>query len=318
MGDITFIFMGDIMKSKSKSKSSALDEIVNDLITLMESGVKPWRCPWSASDAMPRNFSTGNEYSGVNIFTMWMYAAKFEFSSNHWLTFKQASSLGYKVIKGSKSVPVFFYKSYEVEDENYDDGRKKLVKVLKNFRAFNIDQVVDEKGNPVKVDTSNSEPPISGDIFDAMEKLKSEYSEKSGVRFFTSGGKAFYSPSNDKINMPDFSLFDSEDGYASTLLHEILHSTGAEHRLNRFSKQDAKYGLKDSYAIEELTADIGACFLGSYYGVSGEVENHASYLASWLKQLRNDKSLFFKAAADAQKAYTYFFSILDKTSKRAA
>lgn len=300
-------------------KLKAQDELINELISLIESGVKPWRCPWSKDDAFPTNYLTKKPYSGVNIFSLWMYGSLCEYSTNSWLTFKQAQSLGFKVKKGSKSAPVFFYKSYEVEDPESEDGEKVTRKVLKSFRVFNIDQLEDEDGNPVPIDLVGVDSsPVAGELLAEMEKLKVDYSKSSGVRFVTSGGQAFYSPREDKINMPDFNLFESEDGYSSTLLHEIIHSTGANNRLNRFDKQTKKYGNKDGYAVEELIADIGACLLGSQFGVTGEVENHASYLSSWLKQLKNDKSLFFTAASEAQKACDYFFQLLDSKNKKAA
>ncbi len=300
-------------------KLKAQDELINELINLIESGVKPWRCPWSKDDAFPKNYLTKKPYSGVNIFALWMYGSLFEYSTNSWLTFKQAQSLGFKVKKDSKSAPVFFYKSYEVEDPESDDGEKITRKVLKSFRVFNVEQLEDSEGNSIPVDLGGVvSPPEAGELLAEMDKLKIDYSQASGVKFITSGGQAFYSPREDKINMPDFNLFESEDGYSSTLLHEIIHSLGANNRLDRFDKQTKKYGSKDAYAVEELIADIGACLLGSYFGVTGEVENHASYLSSWLKQLKNDKSLFFTAASEAQKACDYFFSILVNKKQKAA
>ncbi|MFA0213433.1 ArdC-like ssDNA-binding domain-containing protein, partial [Vibrio artabrorum] len=79
--------------------------------------VKPWACPWDVtqSDGLPYNFSTGNTYSGMNVMLLWMSAQMNQFSSNQWLTFKQALDLGGNVIKGEKGTHITFYKSLEKE-----------------------------------------------------------------------------------------------------------------------------------------------------------------------------------------------------------
>jgi antirestriction protein ArdC len=48
-------------------------------------------------------------------------------------------------------------------------------------------------------------------------------------------------------------------------------------------------------------------------------EDHASYLASWLEVLRNDKRFIFSAAAHAQRAVDYLHGLQPNvTEERAA
>ncbi len=54
--------------------------------------------------------------------------------------------------------------------------------------------------------------------------------------------------------------------------------------------------------VEELVAEMGSAFLMAALGISGDVQEHADYLDSWLTLLRQDKRAIFKAAAQAQKA----------------
>ena len=60
----------------------------------------------------------------------------------------------------------------------------------------------------------------------------------------------------------------------------------------------------EEYAFEELVAELGSAFLMADFGVSGDVQ-HESYIASWLKSLKNDKRYIFKAASAASKAHKY-------------
>jgi antirestriction protein ArdC len=59
---------------------------------------------------------------------------------------------------------------------------------------------------------------------------------------------------------------------------------------------------------------MGASFLSAHVGINydGITENSAAYLQGWLKVLKADKKLIFKAAAEAQKAADYILNIKRK------
>ena len=52
---------------------------------------------------------------------------------------------------------------------------------------------------------------------------------------------------------------------------------------------------------------MGAAFLAGHAGIDGddEIDNSAAYLEGWLKVLKEDNKLIFKASADAQKAVNF-------------
>jgi hypothetical protein len=55
--------------------------------------------------------------------------------------------------------------------------------------------------------------------------------------------------------------------------------------------------------MEELVAEMGAAFLCADLGLTLEIrDDHAAYIASWLKVLKNDKRAVFTAASHAQRA----------------
>lgn len=82
--------------------------------------------------------------------------------------------------------------------------------------------------------------------------------------------------------------------------HELCHWTGHPSRLDRSLRN--KFGSKD-YAFEELVAEIGAAFVGARLGIVGDhIDNHAAYIGSWLKALKDDKRAIFRAASLAQAA----------------
>ena len=64
------------------------------------------------------------------------------------------------------------------------------------------------------------------------------------------------------------------------------------------------------YAAEELVAELWAAFLCADLGVTAEPrDDHASYLASWLDVLKNDKRAIFTAAMHAQRAADYLHGL---------
>ena len=82
------------------------------------------------------------------------------------------------------------------------------------------------------------------------------------------------------------------------------HWTGGESRLDRM--QNDLTTSKESYAFEELIAELGSAFLCAQLGIKQHGRNdHALYLKSWLQALRNDKKYIFKASSQAQKAIDY-------------
>jgi antirestriction protein ArdC len=133
---------------------------------------------------------------------------------------------------------------------------------------------------------------------------------KAQIKF--GGDSACYIPMLDIINMPQAESFKSTADYYATMFHELGHWTGHASRLDRFKSGFAEEvsGARAEYAFEELVAELSSAMLCSEYQVEGQLQ-HASYIASWLKALRNDKKFIFKAAAQAQKVFDYFSQVTE-------
>ena len=138
----------------------------------------------------------------------------------------------------------------------------------------------------------------------------------TGATIRHGGDKAFFAPSLDLIQMPPFESFRDAESYTATLAHECVHWTAPAHRANRDLSRYAKD--RSERAREELVAELGACFLCADLGIVPELEpraDHASYLASWLDVLSNDKRFIFSAAAHAQRAVTYLHELQPKPAE---
>ena len=77
-----------------------------------------------------------------------------------------------------------------------------------------------------------------------------------------------------------------------------------------------KYGTLDGYATdrksrarEELCAEFGSALLGAMAGLAPfHLEDHASYIASWLELLRDEPRAFLAAGAKAQAAVDWLIA----------
>jgi len=282
-------------------------EVTNKVVSALENGVKPWEQPWQNEHvelSLPFNASTGLPYRGINILMLWMSSLERNFTSAQWITFNQARAEGWKIKKGSIGEKVCFYQSKQVEEVNTEgDVVEKTIPYLKAFTVFNMDDV----------DVGDGEPVLKTDLAKNFQSRALNYSRQSGVEIVHGGGIACYYPSIDQVRMPPSDRFKTPDGWAVTLAHELIHSTGAKSRTDRISWVSKKYSVNgDQYAFEELVAELGAAFIGAEYGFSGSHHMHASYLDHWLKVLKADQTAIFKAASKASKAVEYFNCLANK------
>jgi antirestriction protein ArdC len=142
---------------------------------------------------------------------------------------------------------------------------------------------------------------------------------KNKPRIQVKGSDAYYHPKDDYINMPPIKTFKSAESYYSVLFHELVHSTGHESRLNRHEVAEKIVYGSQSYSLEELTAEIGACFLKSISGLSmDDLSQNASYIQNWLSVLKNDKRFILKASSRAQRAVEYILNTKEDPETESA
>jgi antirestriction protein ArdC len=265
-------------------------EIADRILAAMETGVLPWVRPWSSTNAgLPKNARTKRAYSGANVILLWITQQEHGYSSNQWLTFKQAQELGGSVRKGEKSTSITFVSRFEKSD---DAGNVASIPFLKSFNVFNIEQCDGlDLDAPAPLAINPDERDAACDAFIAA----------TGAVIHYGGDRAFYRPSGDEIRLPAFERFDSRANYYATALHELVHWTGAESRCNR---QFGKRFGDNAYAAEELVAELGAAFLCAELGLDA-VTQHAAYIQHWIELVKSDPQAFMTAASKASAAVEF-------------
>jgi hypothetical protein len=123
------------------------------------------------------------------------------------------------------------------------------------------------------------------------------------------GNEAYYNLTKDSIQLPGKDQFENETKYYAVALHELGHWTGHPERLNR--PMEGRFG-SESYAREELRAEIASLMLGSELQIGHNFGQHAAYVHSWIKILKEDPYELYKASADAQHIFDYMLDIGQK------
>ncbi|MCP4079877.1 MAG: DUF1738 domain-containing protein [Planctomycetaceae bacterium] len=308
-------------KQTRTPRQDLYQEITNKIIAHMEQGKFPWVQPWDSNHAacavgLPVNATTQRRYSGINVLILWGAVFDHGFTSQNWLTFKQAKSLGGSVRKGEKGQVVCYADRFTPQKEREQarsEGRDpQTIPFLKRYRVFNIEQCENLCEDLPTGTIGKSQPSAEREIIPRAERLAKD----SGADIRHGGDRAFYEPLRDFVQLPPQPAFFEQIDYYRTFFHELGHWTGHAKRLDR--DQSGRFKTK-SYAREELIAEMTAAFTCAALSIAPTVR-HADYLASWLKILKEDKRAIFRAASQASKAAEFLlaFDSQEKEQEAAA
>jgi antirestriction protein ArdC len=288
-------------------RTSLYQGITDRIIAELEQGRLPWVQPWSGVAAplgLPKNATTGRAYTGINVLILWMACTERGCTGQKWLTFRQALKIGAHVKTGEKGTTVVYADRFvpyrERTRASETDEEPEAISFLKRFTVFNTDQCED-----LPPDLAPPPAPVAENlILPQAEALI----RATGADIRIGGGRAFYVPSADYIQVPPPSSFFESINFHRTVCHELGHWSGAAHRLNR----DLSGGFgSPSYAREELVAEMCGAFVCAALAIVPTVR-HADYLASWLEVLRADNRSIIRAASAASKAADYLLAFRDR------
>ena len=119
--------------------------------------------------------------------------------------------------------------------------------------------------------------------------------------------------------MPDPRDFRSPESWYAVLYHELGHSCAHRTRLDRMKGDTAwaKFG-SPGYALEELTAELTSGYLCAECQIFDVLEENAvAYCQSWIRVLKNDKTLFVRAAGKAQHSADYIVNRAEQQAQLA-
>ena len=165
--------------------------------------------------------------------------------------------------------------------------------MLKHYYVWNAEQI-----SGIEFDAIEEAPKNDNERIEIAQAVINNYPNPPKMREIEQGG-AYYEPMADRVTMPKLSQFKDSNSFYHVYFHELIHSTGHESRLNRDLAGNMK---SNSYANEELIAEMGACFMMSMLGLDFNIENSSAYVKGWRNRIAEDNTLILKACSHAQKS----------------
>ena len=290
-------------------KRDVYARVTAQIINAIEQGVGTWRMPWHTSGRYafsPINVTNKKPYRGINTVCLWAAAQAKGYERGEWATYQQWQDKGAQVRKGEKATLVVFWKFANDSNETQEGETSHSSRLLftRGYSVFNASQV------------DGYVPAVEADVTipERIERADGFF-KAIGADLRHGGNQAFYTLADDYIQMPPFGAFQDSLSYYSTLAHEHTHWTACAGRCDR---QLGKRFGDSAYAAEELIAELGAAFTCAHLGLSTEPrEDHAQYLASWLKVLQSDSKAIFTAASKAQHATDWLIARAGETVRSA-
>ena len=301
--------------------SSFVELMVQKIESLEKSG---WTKPWlDTYKGLPQNLS-GVPYRGSNALLLLLDMSVKGYELPVYTTFEAARKMGFYPQKGSKSTRIFFwhyeYRHTTTDEKISPEEYKSLPKeeksnyrsssYIKFYHVFNLDQTNFKESHPDKWEAlRQSVPEITFKGHAQMDAMIKMQNWLCPIRE-TASSHAYYDPGQDLIQVPSRSQFSSEESFYGTLLHEMVHSTGAKDRLNR--DLSGSFG-SESYAKEELVAELTAAILGQSIGIStAPTQESAQYLKSWLEQSDRSTKFLFELLNDVGRAHNMSIDRIQK------
>jgi antirestriction protein ArdC len=290
-------------------------EVTDSIVQMLEKGVAPWQKPWEASASafgMPMNPTTEKAYRGGNAIHLIATGLRRGYEDPRWMTYKQAAENGWQVRKGEKGTQIEFWeikqgsaKSSTANPSGGESGSEATRRAEERQFIHRVYTVFNAK----QIDGVSAHQPKQHSAFDAV-RAGEQILENSGAKIIhDQADRAFYSRAEDSIHLPSKDTFKDAPGYYGTSLHELAHWSGHPSRLNRSTLAES-YRFGDvNYAREELRAELASVFLAAERGIPHNPEQHAAYVGSWIKSLKEDKNEIFRAAHDASVAADFLLGL---------
>jgi len=249
-------------------------DITDKIVASIERDRIPWRSPFAS--IAHRNVFSKKPYRGLNQFML-----SFDFdASPYWGSFAQWRDAGCWVRKGEKASTVIYYKTIVKVS---DDDEKFTYPVLRHYSIFHVGQVDDPEGKfSHLLDT----------VIETDFETASHIIQASVADIRIGGNGAFYHPRKNYIRIPTSGQFESEEERIATIFHELGH--WGERNIIGYKRPGIDSEVERAFG--ELVAEMTACFLCQSCGVPNDIANHESYIASWLKAMKNDPAYIFQAS----------------------
>ena len=290
-------------------------QVTDKIVQALQTGkLPPWRKPWTADPncGAARNFVSDKLYRGINVLILDLSS----FRSRWWATYRQWQAAGGQVKRGEKATQIVFFSPIEKWRVNQDTQQEELDRffLMRFYSIFNLEQVEGEALDQYRPVQSDPGLAVASADWAAADHVVA--STGADIRY--GGNRACYTPpaggewpnhkAGDYISIPARTQFPDVRDFFSTQFHELGHWTCP--RMN----------WHGNYAMGELVAELTSAFVSRQLNLpqSENLDNSASYLASWLKAMADDPKFIFQASAQASKASDFILAFSKQVESEPA
>lgn len=204
------------------------EQLVQEFLSALKEDTIPWEQGW-ASTGTPQNAVSAAPYHGLNAVILSVEAHKRGYEDARWCTYKQAKNQGWQVLRGEKGCQIEFWSMYDTKNKvklkpqdvnclretlSPEEFMERVKPVSSYYTVFNAQQMQGIPKVAVVNDISSME---EADLLQRRNTLL----QNMDVDFVSGGDRAFYTPSRDRITMPEISQFKNVYAYMSTLLNVL-------------------------------------------------------------------------------------------------
>lgn len=293
----------------SKEFKPLPEQISDKMIAAIKDGKsifeKPMNADGTSQFVQPFNASTGKKYTGPAALILLMQDKE----DPRWMTSNQASFNKTHVLKGSKGTLINFFTNNVTRPVMENGEQVKKENGFPKTERVTLDkpQLVDAwlfNGSQLnEMPEYQPEPQLLSPIERAQNIL-----DASAAKIEDAGLLTDYDRKKDTLMLPPRENFDPQELYYATALHELLHWTAHESRLNRPEDQPGS----DTLIREELRANLASVMISAELNLPYDVSDHVGYLNAFAQLMKEDPKELFKAASDAQKMADFVMGLEPK------
>ena len=283
---------------KNGAGQDAFAQANKKIIEFLTNGKVPWDVPFT-EQGIPRNMATRNAYRGINLLLL----APLGYERNYFITQNQLAEIKGSIMAKERPHVVTFW-NHPKDDKGKvpaQENAKSGATILGCYYVYNAQQC------------SWPDDAITPEVMQETHTIVAADAILRGMahcpQVHEMASTAYYDIVEDVICMPKQKGQKKADGYYSTLLRQLVHSTGHHTRLDRMGlAQMREYGYT-GISLEDLVADIGTWHLRSIAGISETCGFDTMYIRVCLEKFLRDPRLIYTAATLAQQAVDFILNV---------
>ena len=191
-----------------------------------------------------------------------------------------------------------------IKEINEDTGKEEVVAVrFRTFRVFNVTQFTNlaELDIPPLQESNWGDTPVMERIEAVKEHALANFTNEPTFVEMPFIPAPHYKPALHQVVLPPPHEYRRPERFLQSLLHELMHATGAPSEMGRFKQHEADFHGEQvaEYAYEEMVVQFATASMLAQYGFPHETKRSAAYILSWYKAIEDKPELLGEAIREA-------------------